>query len=75
MTPTTIGLVMFGGMLLLMAIRVPIAASMFIPGALGYWAMTNDLALLNALKGSAIIAAGVPVYLIWRRLSARRRLP
>ncbi len=54
MTPTGIGLSMFGGMLLLMAVRVPIAAAMFIPGALGYWAMSNEPALLNLLKGSAV---------------------
>jgi C4-dicarboxylate transporter, DctM subunit len=54
MTPTAIGLLMFAGMLALMALRVPIAAAMFIPGALGYWAMTNDMALLNQLKGSAV---------------------
>ena len=54
MTPTGIGLAMFGSMLLLMAARVPIAAAMFIPGALGYWSMTNDMALLNQLKGSAV---------------------
>jgi tripartite ATP-independent transporter DctM subunit len=54
MTPTAIGLLMFAGMLALMALRVPIAAAMFIPGALGYWAMTNDTALLNQLKGSAV---------------------
>jgi C4-dicarboxylate transporter, DctM subunit len=53
-TPTAIGLSMFGGMLLLMALRVPIAAAMFIPGALGYWGMTNEAALLNQLKGSAV---------------------
>lgn len=54
MSPTTIGLAMFAGMLLLMVVRVPIAAAMFIPGALGYWAMTNDTALLNHLKGSSV---------------------
>jgi tripartite ATP-independent transporter DctM subunit len=54
MTPTAIGLLMFAGMLALMTLRVPIAAAMFIPGALGYWAMTNDAALLNQLKGSAV---------------------
>jgi len=54
MSPTTLGLIMFAGMLLLMAVRVPIAAAMFIPGALGYWALTNDSALLNLLKGSAV---------------------
>jgi C4-dicarboxylate transporter, DctM subunit len=54
MTPTFIGLTMFAGMLALMAVRIPIAAAMFIPGALGYWAMTNDTALLNHLKGAAV---------------------
>jgi len=54
MSGTTIGLLMFGGMLLMMALRVPITAAMFVPGAIGYWAMTNDLALLNSLKGSAV---------------------
>ena len=54
MTATTVGLSMFGGMLLLMALRIPIAAAMFIPGALGYWVMTNDMALLNQLKGSSV---------------------
>ena len=51
---TSVGLSMFGGMLLLMALRAPIAAAMFIPGALGYWAMTNEPALLNQLKGLAV---------------------
>ena len=54
MSGATIGLLMFGGMLLLMAVRIPIAAAMFIPGALGYWALTNEAALLNQLKGSAV---------------------
>jgi C4-dicarboxylate transporter, DctM subunit len=54
MSPTEIGLWMFAGMLALMALRVPIAAAMFIPGALGYLALTNQSALLNALKGSAV---------------------
>ena len=42
MSPTSVGLSMFGAMLVLMALRVPIAAAMFIPGAAGYWVMTND---------------------------------
>lgn len=54
MTPTLIGLLMFGGMLLLMGLRVPIAAAMFIPGALGYIAISGDVAMLNLLKGSAV---------------------
>ena len=47
-------MIMFGAMLALMVIRVPIAAAMFIPGAVGYWVMTSDAALLNTLKGSAV---------------------
>lgn len=54
MSGATIGLLMFGGMLLLMAVRMPIAVAMFIPGALGYWALTNEAALLNHLKGASV---------------------
>jgi C4-dicarboxylate transporter DctM subunit len=54
MTPTVIGLTMFGAMLLLMAVRVPIAAAMFVPGALGYYALSGEASLLNMLKGSAV---------------------
>ena len=48
-----VGLSMFGGMLVLMALRVPIAISMFVPGAVGYVALASDVALLNQLKGMA----------------------
>jgi tripartite ATP-independent transporter DctM subunit len=54
MNGTSVGLIMFGAMLALMVVRVPIAAAMFIPGAVGYWVMTSDVALLNMLKGSAV---------------------
>jgi C4-dicarboxylate transporter, DctM subunit len=54
MTPTTTGLLMFGAMLAMMAVRVPIAAAMFIPGAIGYLALTSDTALLSMLKGSSV---------------------
>ncbi len=54
MNGTNVGLIMFGAMLALMVLRVPIAAAMFIPGAVGYWVMTNDVSLLNTLKGSAV---------------------
>jgi C4-dicarboxylate transporter, DctM subunit len=54
MTPTVIGLTMFGAMLVLMALRVPIAAAMFVPGALGYFALSGEASLLNMLKGSAV---------------------
>ena len=46
---STIGVVMFIGMMVLMALRMPIAAAMFIPGAAGYWLMTDTGTLLNLL--------------------------
>ena len=45
-------------MLALMALRVPIAISMFIPGAVGYALLASPAVLLNYLKGAA-----------WARLS------
>ncbi len=48
-----VGLTMFAGMLVLMALRVPIAICMFVPGAIGYVALASDAALLNHLKGMA----------------------
>ena len=48
-----VGVGMFGGMLVLMALRVPIAISMFVPGAIGYIVLGNEAALLNQLKGLA----------------------
>ena len=49
-----IGLAMFGVMILLMALRVPISAAMFIPGLVGYWLMSDSITTLNFLKGSAV---------------------
>jgi tripartite ATP-independent transporter DctM subunit len=43
---------MFGAMLVLMAVRVPIAISMFVPGALGYLALSGWLPLMSHLKGA-----------------------
>jgi len=54
MSPTTIGLLMFAAMLAMMAARTPIAAAMFIPGAVGYMALTSDAGLLSLLKGSSV---------------------
>ncbi len=59
MTATVVGVAMFAGMLVLMGLRVPIAAAMFVPGALGYWAMTGEPALVNLLKGSAVARLSV----------------
>jgi tripartite ATP-independent transporter DctM subunit len=54
MSGAGIGLLMFGLMLLLMGVRVPIAVAMFIPGAIGFWWMAGDTAWLNMLKGLAV---------------------
>ena len=53
MSGLTLASLMLGGMLVLMALRVPIAISMFIPGALGYLAIAGQGTLLNFLKGAA----------------------
>ncbi len=54
MTPTLVGLLMFGAMLALMALRVPIAAAMFIPGAVGFAILSGQASLLAQLKGAAV---------------------
>ncbi len=54
MSATQVGILMFSGMLLLMAVRTPIAAAMFIPGIAGYLVMTDLTSLLNLLKGNAV---------------------
>ena len=50
---------MFAAMLGLMVVRVPIAAAMFIPGALGYLMLSGAPSLLNLLKGSAVARLSV----------------
>jgi C4-dicarboxylate transporter DctM subunit len=52
MSTMSIGLAMFAGMLVLMAVRVPIAISMFVPGALGYIALSGWHPLLAHLSGA-----------------------
>jgi tripartite ATP-independent transporter DctM subunit len=53
MTNAAFAVVLLGAMLALMALRVPISISMFIPGALGYWYLAGESALLNHVKGVA----------------------
>ncbi len=48
-----LGFALLGGMLALMALRVPIAICMFVPGAIGYYLVAGEAAFLNLLKGSA----------------------
>ncbi len=45
--------VLFGDMLVLMALRVPIWVSMFVPGVLGYVVLSSPAALLAYMKGIA----------------------
>ena len=52
MSTMAIGLSMFGAMLVLMAIRVPIAIAMFVPGAVGYLALAGWSPLLAHLKNA-----------------------
>ena len=52
MSNFSLGLSLFGAMLTLMILRVPISVAMFLPGAVGYWFLAGDAALLNHLKGA-----------------------
>jgi C4-dicarboxylate transporter, DctM subunit len=58
-TPMLIGLGLLGLMLALMVVRVPIAATMLIPGFIGYWLLASPAALLNHLKGVAFARLSV----------------
>ncbi|MCC7548515.1 MAG: TRAP transporter large permease [Burkholderiales bacterium] len=53
MSSLSIGIALFGGMLALMALRVPIAVAMFAPGAIGYGLLSGCDPLLDHLKGAA----------------------
>jgi C4-dicarboxylate transporter DctM subunit len=53
MSSLSIGMILFVSMMALMALRVPIAIAMFVPGAVGYVFLASDAALLNYLKGIA----------------------
>jgi len=44
-----LGVMMFVSMLVLMALRVPIAAAMFVPGVAGYWLLTDSMNTINFL--------------------------
>lgn len=52
MSTLTIGLLLFAAMLVLMAIRVPIAVAMFVPGAVGYVVLSGWDPLLAHLRGA-----------------------
>lgn len=52
MSPMLIGISLFLAMLLLMVIRVPIAVAMFVPGAVGYIALSGWDPLMAHLRGA-----------------------
>jgi C4-dicarboxylate transporter, DctM subunit len=51
MSGLEIGLLLLAAMIALMALRVPISVAMFAPGAIGYYCLAGEGALLNTLKG------------------------
>ncbi len=53
MSPIALALCIFGVMLLLMAVRVPIAVAMFVAGCVGYIGQSGWLPLSNYLNGLA----------------------
>ena len=54
MSGTGIGFIMFGILMALLVVRIPIGLSMFMVGAGGYWYLVGDtLPLLNSLKNLA----------------------
>ena len=53
MSPLALTALIFGSMLVLMAIRIPIAASMFAAGTIGYLAQTGWLPYSNFLNTQA----------------------
>jgi tripartite ATP-independent transporter DctM subunit len=60
MSGGTLAVAMIVAMLVLMALRVPIWVTMFLPGFVGYWIAAGDTALLNFLKG--LVFARFSVY-------------
>ena len=72
-----IGITLFGAMLLLMGLRVPIAVAMFVPGALGYAVLSTPEALLNHLKSATYARFSVydlsviPLFLLMGQFAAK----
>lgn len=63
-------------MLVLIALRVPIGPAMFVTGAIGYWAMVGQTALLSYLKGllwarfSVYDLSVIPLFLLMGQLAS-----
>lgn len=76
MSNVQFALATLGGMLALIAIRVPIGGAMFIAGAIAYWYKVGDIALLNYLKGltwgrfSTYDLSVIPLFLLMGQFAA-----
>lgn len=79
-TPTLIALMMLGAMLIMMALRLPIAAAMAIPGAIGFGLIAGIDPLLNALKGTTVARLSVyelsiiPLFILMGQLAVHSGL-
>ena len=77
MSHLAIGVALFGAMLVLMALRTPIAIAMLIPGAVGYALLSSPDALLNHLKSAAYARFSVydlsviPLFLLMGQFAAK----
>jgi C4-dicarboxylate transporter, DctM subunit len=77
MTPSVIAMIMLGVMLVLMGLRIPVAAAMFIPGALGFAWIAGVDPLLGALKGTTMARLSVyelsiiPLFLLMGQLAVK----
>lgn len=73
-------LMMLGAMLIMMALRLPIAAAMAIPGAVGFGLIAGLDPLLNALKGTTVARLSVyelsiiPLFLLMGQLAVKSGL-
>jgi tripartite ATP-independent transporter DctM subunit len=76
-TPILTAMMMLGAMLIMMALRLPIAAAMAIPGAVGFGLIAGIDPLLNALKGTTVARLSVyelsiiPLFLLMGQLAVK----
>ena len=79
-TPILTALTMLGAMLIKMALRLPIAAAMAIPGAIGFGLIAGLDPLLNALKGTTVARLSVyelsiiPLFILMGQLAVNSGL-
>ncbi len=79
-TPILTALMMLGAMLIIMALRLPIAAAMAIPGAIGFGLIAGIDPLLNALKGTTVARLSVyelsiiPLFILMGQLAVNSGL-